>query len=301
MKFILYIFIIVSCSNSIAQSFFENASQFNKKRTLGVSVVNAGLWSGSIGGLYYVWYKDFSKSKFHTFNDSHEWQQMDKVGHLTTSYHFAKTSGQLYKWAGVNQKKSAIIGGAYAFSYMLSFELLDGFNEGWGFSWSDIGANTVGALLYSTQDYFWGKQYFKPKFSVHSSGLAQYRKELLGNGGVESVLKDYNGQTYWLNFNPIYMVNSQSKFPKWINLSVGYSINNQLIGDGGTFVATSINQNYSFTPYRQVFLSLGIDWEEIPVQSKALKLLFKGLNIIKIPFPAIEFSTHGVKGYGLYF
>jgi uncharacterized protein YfiM (DUF2279 family) len=286
---------------SYSQDFLENSPKLNIKRTLGTSVLNVGLWSGSIGGLYFVWYKGFPKSNFHSFDDSQEWQQMDKIGHLTTSYQLARTSGDLYNWSGVSAKKSTLIGSAFAFSCLLSFEFLDAYNTNWGFSWSDIGANTSGVLLYGIQNYFWGEQFVKPKFSYHTSGLSQYRPNVLGNGVLESLLKDYNGQTYWLSFNPISMLKSTTAFPKWINLSLGYSINNQLIGDGGTFVTTQNNNQLSFTPYRQFYLSLDIDWETIPVKSKTLKLLLRGLNFIKIPFPTIEFSNKGVKGYGLYF
>jgi len=298
-----FVFLFIICFNyvSYSQSFLENAKDFNKKRTMFVSASSIGLWGGSIGGLYYVWYKDFPKSKFHTFNDSKEWQQMDKIGHSITSYQLSRTTGDLFKWGGVNPKVAILIGSIYSFSYLLSFEFLDAYNKKWGFSWSDIGANTSGVLLYSMQDYFWNKQFIKPKFSFHKSGLAHYRPEILGSSNVKSVLKDYNGQTYWLSFNPVSMIKPDSKFPKWLNLSLGYSINNQLIGDGGTFVSAQNNQQLSFTPYRQYYLSLDIDWEEVPVKAKALKLLFRGLNFVKIPFPTIEFSKAGFKGYGLYF
>ena len=58
---------------SYSQDFLDNSPKFNINRTLGTSVLNVGLWSGSIGGLYFVWYKGFPKSKFHSFDDSKEW------------------------------------------------------------------------------------------------------------------------------------------------------------------------------------------------------------------------------------
>lgn len=286
---------------SFGQLFLENSPKLNVNRTIGTSILNVGLLSGSIGSLYYIWYKDFPKSKFHAFDDSKEWQQMDKIGHLTTAYQLSRVSGDLYKWSGVDSKKSILIGSAFSFSYLLSFELLDAYNINWGFSWSDIGANTTGVLLYGVQEHFFKEQFVKPKFSYSSSGLAHYRPNVLGSNEIESILKDYNGQTYWLSFNPISMMKSTTTFPKWINISLGYSINNQLIGDGGTFVTTQSNQQLNFTPYRQFYLSLDIDWEKIPVKSKILHLIFRGLNYIKIPFPAVEFSSKGIKGYGLYF
>lgn len=301
MRFIFPIFFFLISNAANSQSFFDDSETFNKKRIIGVSVINAFNWSASIGGLYFVWYKDLPKIKFHTFNDLDEWQQMDKVGHLTTSWNFARIAGDLYQWSGVNNKKSALIGGGYAFAYMFTFEMLDAFNEDWGFSTYDVLANTSGAALYTVQDYFWDEQFFKPKFSSRGTDLAQYRPNILGSGGVESLFKDYNGQTYWLSFNPVSMVKKDSKMPKWINVSLGYGINNQLIGDGGTFITNSNGQQLSFTPYRQYYLSLDVDWEKINVKSKFLKLVFRGLNIVKFPFPTIEFSKNGLKGHALYF
>ena len=203
MRIIISILFFLVCNIANGQSFFDNSETFNKKRTIGVSAINAFNWSASIGGLYFVWYKDLPKVKFHTFNDGNEWQQMDKVGHLTTSWNFARIAGDLYQWSGVDSKKSALIGGGYAFAYMLTFEMLDAYNEEWGFSSYDLLANTSGAAIYSVQEYFWNEQFIKPKFSSHGTDLAQYRPNVLGSGGVESLFKDYNGQTYWLSFNPV--------------------------------------------------------------------------------------------------
>ena len=104
MRFFVSIPFLVICNTANGQSFFDNSETFNKKRTIGVSAVNAFNWSTSIGGLYFIWYKNLPKVKFHTFNDGHEWQQMDKIGLLTTSWNFARTAGDLYKWAGVDSK-----------------------------------------------------------------------------------------------------------------------------------------------------------------------------------------------------
>ncbi|MGV6860386.1 MAG: DUF2279 domain-containing protein [Putridiphycobacter sp.] len=285
------------------QSFFKHSDSLNPKRTWAVTGINAFNWGGSIGGLHFVWYKDFPKTKFHIFNDAHEWQQMDKFGHATVAYNFSRTAGDLYEWAGLNHKKSALIGGGYAFAYMFSFEMLDAYNEAWGFSWSDIIANTSGLALYTVQEYVWNQQFIKPKFSVHLTDLATYRPNVLGSSPMEQVFKDYNGQTYWLSFNPFLFGKKDSKFPEWINLSVGYGINHQLYGDGETFIYMNPENQiqYSFTPYREYYLSLDVDWEKIPVKNPFLRLLFRGLNIVKVPFPAIEFSKTGVDFHPFYF
>lgn len=287
--------------NVQAQSLFENDSSFNKKRTIAVSIFDAVAWGGSIGALQFVWYDDFAKSKFHTFDDHFEWQQMDKVGHTVTSWNFARASGDLFEWSGINHRTSSIIGAAYSIGYMATFEMLDGFSADWGFSWSDIAFNSMGSLTYWSQEFLWNHQYLKFKFSFHNSGLAGYRPNVLGSDFASRTLKDYNGQTYWLSFNPISWFKTESKIPAWINLSLGYSIDDQLYGDGSIFVTQSGNTQLTFIPYRQYYFSFDIDFEEIPVSKPWLKFVLRTVNIIKVPFPALEFSKKGISIKPFYF
>ncbi|MBK6527675.1 MAG: DUF2279 domain-containing protein [Crocinitomicaceae bacterium] len=284
-----------------AQSFFENDSVFNKKRTIGVSIFDAVAWGGSIGALQFVWYDDFAKSKFHIFDDHQEWQQMDKMGHMITSWNFARASGDLFEWSGINHRTSSIIGAAYSIGYMTTFEMLDGFNAVWGFSWSDVAYNSLGSLTYWSQEFLWNHQYAKFKFSCHNSGLADYRPDVLGSDFASRTLKDYNGQTYWMSFNPVYWFTEKSKIPAWINLSLGYSIEDQLYGDGSIYISQNGNTQMTFAPYRQYYLSFDIDFEEIPVSKPWLKFLLRSINVIKVPFPALEFSEKGIQVKALYF
>jgi hypothetical protein len=50
-------------------------------------------------------------------------------------------------------------------------------------------------------------------FSYHA--YAQYRPNVLGSSLAEQMLKDYNGQTYWLS---IYTPSIKAQNPKWLNL-----------------------------------------------------------------------------------
>lgn len=283
--------ILLVCSRSIlGQGFMYRADSLHKNRVIGVSASSVGLGVGAILALKYVWYDDFDKSPFHFFDDSHEWGQMDKLGHFYTSFHFSTLISDFYQWSGVKPRKAALIGGAYSIAYMTSFEFLDAYNTEWGFSWSDISFNVAGAASSTIQTYFWNERRVNLKFSFHESGLAQYRPSVLGNDFPSRTLKDYNGQTYWLSFNPFNWTKNESFLPEWFNISLGYSINNQLIGDGGSYVLTNGSQQTVFTPYRQYFISLDVDFEKIHTNSRALQILFRGLNCVKVPFPAVEYS-----------
>ena len=45
--------------------------------------------------------------------------------------------------------------------------------------------------------------------------------------------------------------------------------------------------------YRQFFVSLDIDFTQIPTQSDFLKAVFRAINIIKIPAPTFEINSKG--------
>lgn len=299
-KFIFFVFLF-SKIHLYSQKFFSPSDSLNTKRIIGVSIADATAWGGSIGGLSFVWYKDFEKAPLHSFNDYHEWQQMDKVGHMVTSWNFARFSGDLFEWSGLNHKSSSIIGMSYSIGYMMTFELLDGYSKDWGFSWSDIGFNSLGSLTYFSQEFLWNHQYAKFKFSWHHSGLAELRPNVLGADYLSRTFKDYNGQTYWMSFNPFYWFTEKSKIPKWINLSIGYGIENQLYGDGSIYVNQNGTSQIQYIPYRQYYLSFDIDLEELPVKKPWLKFICRSLNVVKFPFPALELSNQGVKFKPFYF
>jgi len=300
-KIVSILILVLACQFSSGQNFFENDSVYNKKRTLGVSIFNGAAWAGSISALQFVWYDDFAKTDFHTFNDSYEWQQMDKMGHFVASWNFARDGGDLYEWSGINHKTASLIGVGYSIGYMTTFELLDGYSADWGFSWSDVAFNSFGSVTYFAQEFFWNEQYVKFKFSAHNSGLADYRPEVLGNDFASRTFKDYNGQTYWMSFNPIHWFAPNSKFPEWINLSLGYGIENQLYGDGSVYILQNGNSQTIFNPYRQYYLSFDVDFEKIPTNKKWLKFILRSINIFKIPFPALEISQGKLNFKPFYF
>jgi hypothetical protein len=75
----------------------------------------------------------------------------------------------------------------------------------------------------------WKEQRITPKFSFHTTQYAQYRPNVLGSSLAEQMLKDYNGQTYWLSVNT---PSIKAQNPKWLNLAIGYGANGMLTGNG---------------------------------------------------------------------
>jgi hypothetical protein len=251
--------------------------------------------------LYQAWYKNYPQSKFHWFDDNDEWLQMDKIGHATTAAYFGKFGYEFYRWAGMERKKAIWIGGSAGFIFLTTIEILDGFSEQWGASTGDLIANTAGTALFIGQQLGWDEQRFHMKWSYHPTEYAQYRPDLLGHGGIESALKDYNGQTYWLSGNIKAFLPSHSKFPLWLSVSVGY-------GASGMTGAKHNSKFYKgedipeFTRHRQYYLSLDVDLSRIKTRSRTLKFFLNLANFIKIPFPTLEYnSEQGVVFHPIYF
>ena len=154
-----------------------------------------------------------------------------------------------------------------------------------------MGFNAIGVGLYVFQEHYFKSQVFKPKFSFHQTRFAEQRPEVLGKNFIESLLKDYNGQTYWLSFSPNLI--GVQKWPDWLMLSFGHSIRGRLKGD-----ATSYQ---GITSHRELLLSLDVDLSKIKVKSKLLKGLFEALNTLKVPFPTLIYANGRLNARPLYF
>ena len=275
---------ILSVQISFAQRAFEHSDSLNNKRFIGVTTGIATVWAGSMIGLSQVWYKDIPKSKFHTFDDSKNWLQMDKAGHYYASYKINKLTTEMLRWSGFDDEKSVWIGAGISLGYQTTFELLDGYSEDWGFSWSDIAANTLGSMSYLGQQLAWNEERIIPKFSFAPTEFSSERPEILGSNFNESLLKDYNGQTYWLSFSPGTFFKN-SGIPKWACISVGYSAHEKLVGENSYYLSPISGKEYF--EKREFLLSLDIDFSRLPIKRRWLKVIVSQLNYLKIPFPAL--------------
>ena len=273
-----------------------------KRRQYIFSGTTAFLTTSSLVYLNQAWYKDYNTGRFHFFNDDTEWLQMDKVGHVFTNYQMADLMMKGFEWTGCTRRKKLIYGGGIGFAYMTAIDRMDGFSRGWGFSWGDETANIAGTSLAVMQEIYWKEQKFRLKFSYAESGLAQYNPGLLGKNPYTRVLKDYNGQTYWLSFNPLLFAKTKTKIPAWLQLSLGYSAYGMLGGHYNNVLAVDANGNVlQFDRVRRYYLSLDIDLTRIKTRSALLKKVLTAFNMLKLPAPAIEFSQKGTRFYYVYY
>jgi hypothetical protein len=269
--------------------------QPDRLKTVVISEVATGVAISA--GLYFLWYRKHPRSHFHFFNDNAEWLQMDKIGHATTAYNIGAIQYDLMRWCGVNNDQSIWIGGLTAVGYMSIVEIFDGFSSKWGFSGGDMIANIFGAALFAAQQKGWNQQRISLKWSFHGSPYAKYYPAELGSGFFSRMLKDYNGQTYWLSFNIASFLPASSGFPYWLNMSFGYGAEGMI---GARTNPSSVNgvSIPSFPRYRKFYFAPDANLYSIPTNSGFYNAAAYLTRFSKIPAPTLAWSK--LKGFHFY-
>lgn len=263
-----------------------DSNQLNKSRKNAVLLSTAGVYTGTLIALNQLWYADYERSELHSFDDSDEWLQMDKIGHVYSSYLGGSLAYKAFKYAGISEKKSLIFGGSMGFIFLSTVEIMDGYSENWGFSWSDLLSNGIGAGLFIGQQAAWGRQIISMKYSYSASKYRQQNPNLLGDDWNEAIIKDYNAQTIWfsaslsdLGFNSI---------PPYLSLALGYGADGMINANG----TSDINGN-QVKGQRQYYCSLDLNLSKIKTENKTWNTVFYLLNFIKVPSPTLEVNKQG--------
>ena len=289
---LFYVFLILLFNNNLFSTNFSiNLKEKNKKLNQ-LILYEVGTYSLGLVAMNELWYKNYPKSNFHFINDNSSWLQMDKMGHMATSYYSGVNGIKLYRWAGIDEKKAIWIGGLRGTFYNSIIEILDGFSENWGASMGDFASNSIGSFIAISQELYWKEQRILIKYSYSRSDLSYENSELFGDNFFQRTFKDYNGQTYWISMNINSMFKADnSQFPDWLNLALGHSAKDM----------TSPNNTTNDGRYRQFFLSFDIDLMRIKSKNKILNVLSNVFGYIKIPFPTIEYSNNQFTLHPIYF
>jgi VanZ family protein len=265
----------------------------------GLPLAAAGFGLGYTAGLVVLsktWYSQSEKTGVHFFNDNRQWKQVDKVGHFWGAFHEGRLGIAALRAARVPEKKAILYGGLLGFVLQSPIEILDGYAQGYGASAGDLGANALGAFALITQELSWGAVRLQPKFSFHQTRWAALRPGVLGAGLPEEMLKDYNGQTYWLAADVAAFLPPQSRYPRWLHLALGYG------ADGMVHGSPTDNRQAGYQAYRQYYLALDVDFSFFKPRSKLLKGVFWVLDMVHLPGPAVEYNRRqGLKLHPIYF
>lgn len=330
LRFILFLLISSFWANGQSDSlsavsrlrFLDEPKGFHKTRFWVVSGITASTYVGAVLTLDRLWYSQYPRQAFHFKDDFGGWGDVDKFGHLATAYWEARWGSQILRhWAGVSPKTSAWLGFGAGMLFQTTFETLDGFSAGWGWSWGDIGFNTLGAATYLVQELAWQEQRVTIKYSTTYqtypdapitstngqavSSLQQRGYDLYGKNLFQSLLKDYNSATFWASANIRSFFPKATPIPSYLNVALGYSSENMFGAERNEWTDKAGNQfvaPINFPRHTQVLLAPDIDFTRIKTKSRFLKVLFATLNVIKIPSPALEYNSLGqFKFHWLYF
>jgi len=273
---------------SLASAAPSDATGIREGRLIGVIAGTAAFYTITLLVLRKQWYK--KRVPFHSFNDNGEWLQMDKIGHATTAYCMSRGGYELMRWSGVNERASILTGGLLALLFQTTLEIYDGHAEGWGFSKGDMIANVAGTALFMGQQYGAGQQIVNLKYGFRKTIYPPYRPNLLGRTTGQQMLKDYNGQQYWLSVNLASVLPVGPSFPRWLNLDVGYSGSGMIGGHENPRVFDADGAEIKFDRHRQFFLSPDADLSRVSAFSPSLQRFIGTVQFFKIPAPSLEFS-----------
>jgi hypothetical protein len=288
----------------------------SSKRSKTVCLTSTAGYATSSYFLYKNWYSQYELGRFHFHDDTDNWRSMDKLGHIQATYMQTDLLNHAFRWAGDD---ALYQGAVFALAFQTGIEIMDGFSTAWGFSWADFGSNVAGASLYIVQEKLWNQQRLTLKYSYYpktyssqknlsENGLFEYNLDqrantLYGTGLLERALKDYNGQTIWLSSNPKDWIKS-GKWPDMINVAFGYSTENLFGAKRNSWEIN--NQQISldaelYPRSSQFILSLDYRLQGIKTKSRFLKTVFKFMDYIKWPSPAIEYRSTGEWQFHLLF
>ena len=293
-------------------AFFEPADSFHRQRFYTALGISSSTYTGFSVGLYHAWYKNYQGGGFRFFNDWGEWRHMDKIGHVYTAYFQSVLCYNGARWTGLNKKNSLLTGLLCGGLFQTTIEVMDGFSEKWGFSVPDIAANFTGFGIFAAQQYWWDEQRIYLKVSSipvsysraeirsvdgkETSSLYKRSRDLYGTSFAERYLKDYNAQTYWMSVNLHSFLPEGNRWPKWLNLALGYGAENMFGGYKNTWEGDFSRYELDadkYPRYSQFYLGFDLDFQKIRTRNRAVNTLLTMFNVFKVPSPALEINTLG--------
>lgn len=248
---------------------------------VGKALLYGGAYSLAIGAAQYYQYQAFwsNRLSFRIIDDIDYELDADKGGHMFAGYFMSKFSTDILLTVGFGEDIATIGGGLMGLGYQFFVEVQDGYGFGWGFSPSDMIANTLGAGLHIAQRYVPGLQYVKMKAEYYPAPWFGEKTRK----GSSTPIDDYSAWTWWLSLDVHGILPDVAKpyWPSWLNLAFGYAAR---------------NLEWTGEESRRFIISLDYDLEKLlPDGAPFWNWLKQYLNVVKLPAPAIEFGFYDDK------
>jgi hypothetical protein len=251
----------------------------NKLKLYSIAGVTAAGFTIGHAFLNDLWWKG-ERTSFH-FNFREDWEYAlgaDKFGHFYFPYLVGNVYTELFRWSGVEEKRSLYYAAALSLSYQTYIEIRDGFSRNYGFSFGDFGANILGAAYPVLQYHYDFLKDYNFKISFFPS-------ERFRNDSHGAIIDDYESTYHWLtvNIKNILPEDAAKYYPAFINLALGHSVKG--LDNKGR---------------RELFIALDWNLEALPGDVWILKFFKKLFNHYHFPSPAVRIYPD-VAWFGLKF
>lgn len=241
---------------------WQIADQAHRGRIIGATATGVGGYGITLALLNQTWYSQYERVPFHFFDDNAGWLQIDKVGDAWTAIESYYTA-ELYRWwvCLIDRRSGSAQGGLFVSSRFRNIRRI--FGRVRVLRWATWLPIPQGLCSWQGK-WRLGTQRIWLKFSAKHQDYSQLppevqarAKNLYGSTLPERMLKDYNGQSYWLSVNPSAFMPSKTRFPKWLNIAVGYG--RGMLGAERNRWELPDGTMYDYTQwqrYRQYYLSV---------------------------------------------
>ncbi len=259
------------------------------------AAIVGGVYLGAIVFLHihqqHAWWSG-SRGNFHFEEDWVSALQVDKAGHAFGGYITSYVMSEGLMASGLSWDEATLWGSAFGLAYQTYVETEDGFAKQWGFSPSDWYFDALGPLFFLSQHYVPALQNITPKWQYIPS---EWTGEPVINR-PRTFIDDYNSSTFWWSLN-VYNIlpdNVKKYWLPWLNIAVGY---------GADAIDVKFNPNGPPDQLSRRRYIIGLDYNLVKLLPKGgffWNWLRQSLNFLKLPSPAIEFTSSGTKFKLLY-
>lgn len=266
-------------------------------RNLAVSGVvltgfNAGIWS------YYLdtWYNR-TTDKFQFKDDWNDFSMnFDKFGHAWTSMVVQKGIHSMARWSNVPEPEALWISSSLAWLHMFPIEIKDAYFRVYGFAWTDIAANTIGAFYPTIQALNPSLKPYNLKMSMHRS--REYYDPTYYH--IRNLVDDYPGRTFWLSVdvNELLPRSAEPYWPDWLCIAVGYGVENIYRSNG----EPNVDRNNRGIGTKELYVAFDYNVKKVfnVSEESVLSDVFDYMNLLHFPAPTIRITPNTVV-LGLYF
>ncbi len=249
----------------------------------------AAVQSVYIGGLtlLHIYQKNTIWSSTTSFRLIDNWDESfgaNYGGHMLAGYFLSYLSAESLLASGLSKQLSTIYGALMGLGYQFYVEVLDGYGLNYGLSPYEMYSNILGVIYYLGSAYSPFLQNFTPKFNYYPApSFGEHFKV-----ASKTPIDDYSSWNFWITANVPHLLsdNYSSFWPKWLDLSFGYSA-----------------RNLGYPDRSRIYtIALDYDLEEILPDGGPTWNWFKHtLNFLKLPSPTWEiWSNRSPRFYLLY-